>query len=154
MKLTCNTLCPPPLIVRSPQTGEVFVRKRGADADPSAAPAFILGAPTAASSSADPVRVTLSDCLACSGCITSAETVLLEAQSAEEFKAQVRAAAVSGGTRAVIVSVSPQSRASLAFAAAGLAAYLSAQLDSAKTLDSTPLITQLIARLYSTNCST
>lgn len=67
---------------------------------------LIAGAPFAPSSSrvdpvkvtlSDPVKVTLSDCLACSGCVTSAETVLLEAQGANEFKSQVRAAAMSGG---------------------------------------------------------
>lgn len=61
--------------------------------------------------------MTLSDCLACSGCITSAETVLLQAQSAEEFKTNCRAAAASNGARAVVVTVSPQSRVSLAHAA-------------------------------------
>ena len=30
--------------------------------------------------------ITLADCLACSGCITSAETVLIEQQSGEELK--------------------------------------------------------------------
>ncbi|KAI5077738.1 hypothetical protein GOP47_0007562 [Adiantum capillus-veneris] len=56
-----------------------------------------------------PVRVTLHDCLACSGCITSAETVMLEQQSVDEFMKQV-----SSEDKAVIVSISPQSRASLA----------------------------------------
>ena len=39
------------------------------------------------------VKVTLQDCLACSGCVTSAETVLLEHQSVAELrtKLQVRA---------------------------------------------------------------
>jgi len=55
----------------------------------------------------------------CSGCITSAETVLLQAQSADEFREAVQFAAVSGGRKAVVVSISPQSRASLAYAAAG-----------------------------------
>lgn len=32
-------------------------------------------------SEADPVKISLQDCLACSGCVTSAETVLLEHQS-------------------------------------------------------------------------
>ncbi len=32
-------------------------------------------------SKSDPVKVSLHDCLACSGCITSAETVLIEQQS-------------------------------------------------------------------------
>ena len=39
----------------------------------------------------DAIKVSLSDCLACSGCITSAETVLLEAQSVDEFRQQVAA---------------------------------------------------------------
>ena len=103
----------------------MFLRKRGA-ANPSPTPqnpSFILGAPAPGASSSDPVKVTLSDCLACSGCITSAETVLLEAQSADEFKAQLRAAAMSGGRRAVVVSISPQSRASLAYAAVGVLSF-------------------------------
>lgn len=44
----------------------------------------------------------------CSGCVTSAETVMLEKQSLDEFLANVN----NGKT--VIVSLSPQSRASLA----------------------------------------
>ncbi|CAM6127308.1 unnamed protein product [Calypogeia fissa] len=55
------------------------------------------------------VKVTLHDCLACSGCITSAETVMLEQQSTDEFLARLEA-----GDKKVIVSLSPQSRASLA----------------------------------------
>ena len=43
--------------------------------------------------------------------------MLLQAQSAEEFKANCRAAVASNGTRAVVVTVSPQSRVSLAHAA-------------------------------------
>ncbi|PKA59758.1 hypothetical protein AXF42_Ash011882 [Apostasia shenzhenica] len=57
---------------------------------------------------AEIVKVSLKDCLACSGCITSAETVMLEKQSLEEFLSHIK----SG--KAVIVSLSPQSRASLA----------------------------------------
>jgi iron only hydrogenase large subunit-like protein len=56
----------------------------------------------------EPVKISLKDCLACSGCITSAETVLLEKQSCDEFISNI-----SNG-KAVIVSLSPQSRASLA----------------------------------------
>ncbi|RVW33613.1 Protein NAR1 [Vitis vinifera] len=33
----------------------------------------------------EPVKISLKDCLACSGCITSAETVMLEKQSMDEF---------------------------------------------------------------------
>ncbi|KAE7995247.1 hypothetical protein FH972_000067 [Carpinus fangiana] len=56
----------------------------------------------------DPVKISLKDCLACSGCVTSAETVMLEKQSLDEFLANVNKG------KAVIVSLSPQSRASLA----------------------------------------
>ncbi|KAM3701281.1 hypothetical protein ACB098_05G159000 [Castanea mollissima] len=56
----------------------------------------------------EPVKISLKDCLACSGCVTSAETVMLEKQSLDEFLANVN----NGKT--VIVSLSPQSRASLA----------------------------------------
>ncbi|XP_073125320.1 protein NAR1 [Henckelia pumila] len=56
----------------------------------------------------DPVKISLKDCLACSGCITSAETVMLEKQSLDEFLSNLDKG------KAVIVSLSPQSRASLA----------------------------------------
>lgn len=55
------------------------------------------------------VKVSLNDCLACSGCVTSAETVLLQAQSLKEFMVQCEDPDVH-----VVVSISPQSRASLA----------------------------------------
>ena len=55
------------------------------------------------------VQVTLHDCLACSGCVTSAEAVLLEHQSAGEFLGRLGRPGC-----AVVVSVSPQSRAALA----------------------------------------
>ncbi|TVU45016.1 hypothetical protein EJB05_04485 [Eragrostis curvula] len=54
------------------------------------------------------VKISLKDCLACSGCITSAETVMLEKQSLGDFINRINS------DRTVIVSVSPQSRASLA----------------------------------------
>ncbi|GLJ22068.1 hypothetical protein SUGI_0413640 [Cryptomeria japonica] len=57
----------------------------------------------------EPVKVTLHDCLACSGCLTSAETVMLEQQSVSEFLSRITAKETD-----VIVSISPQSRASLA----------------------------------------
>ena len=55
-----------------------------------------------------PVKVTLNDCLACSGCVTSAETVLLEAQSASELDEALK----RGDT--VVVTLSQQSVASMA----------------------------------------
>ncbi|XP_064997382.1 protein NAR1-like isoform X1 [Musa acuminata AAA Group] len=54
------------------------------------------------------VKISLKDCLACSGCITSAETIMLEKQSLDEFLAHIN----YGDT--VVVSISPQSRTSLA----------------------------------------
>ncbi|CAK9182260.1 unnamed protein product [Ilex paraguariensis] len=56
----------------------------------------------------EPVKISLKDCLACSGCITSAETVMLEKQSLDEFLSNIDRG------KAVIVSLSPQSRAALA----------------------------------------
>lgn len=56
----------------------------------------------------EPVKISLKDCLACSGCITSAETVMLEKQSLDEFLSNLNKG------KAVIISLSPQSRASLA----------------------------------------
>jgi iron only hydrogenase large subunit-like protein len=53
-------------------------------------------------------KVTLADCLACSGCITSAETVLVMQQSLEEFFASFAPSKVH------VVTLSPQSRAALA----------------------------------------
>ncbi|KAM7007196.1 cytosolic iron-sulfur assembly component 3 [Passerculus sandwichensis] len=61
-------------------------------------------------------KITLNDCLACSGCITSAESVLVSQQSHGELckvLAQNKAAAAHE-QKLVVVSVSPQSRASLA----------------------------------------
>eukprot|EP00873_Tetraselmis_striata_P042613 jgi/Tetstr1/462877/TSEL_007826.t1 len=56
-----------------------------------------------------PVTISLQDCLACSGCITTAETVLLQQQSVDEFRSRL----AEPGT-VTIASVSPQTRASLA----------------------------------------
>ena len=63
-----------------------------------------------------PVKVSLHDCLACSGCVTSAETVLLQHQSTGELLQRL-----ADGTWTVVVSLSPQSVAALA-ALHGLAA--------------------------------
>ncbi len=45
-----------------------------------------------------------------SGCVTSAETILINAQSVGEFFAAIAAK----GNKTVVVSISPQSRASIA----------------------------------------
>ncbi|XP_036395340.1 cytosolic Fe-S cluster assembly factor narfl isoform X1 [Megalops cyprinoides] len=60
-------------------------------------------------------KITLNDCLACSGCITSAESVLITQQSHEElYRVLQRNKQGSSEQMVVVVSVSPQSRASLA----------------------------------------
>ncbi|NWW76455.1 NARFL factor, partial [Climacteris rufus] len=61
-------------------------------------------------------KITLNDCLACSGCITSAESVLISQQSHEELckVLALNKAAAASEQKLVVVSVSPQSRASLA----------------------------------------
>ena len=63
-------------------------------------------------------EITLNDCLACSGCITSAETVLISQQSKDElYKVLAENSEISSGGgegKVIVVSVSPQSVASLA----------------------------------------
>ncbi|KAM4698482.1 cytosolic iron-sulfur assembly component 3 [Rhinophrynus dorsalis] len=69
-----------------------------------------------ASQKLEKAKITLNDCLACSGCVTSAESILITQQSHEELYKilnQNKAEAPSQG-KLVVVSVSPQSRASLA----------------------------------------
>lgn len=55
-------------------------------------------------------HVTLSDCLACSGCITSAETVLVEEHCIDKLLEKMKSEKV----KIVLVTISPQSRAALA----------------------------------------
>uniref|UniRef100_A0A6J0UIN5 Cytosolic iron-sulfur assembly component 3 n=1 Tax=Pogona vitticeps TaxID=103695 RepID=A0A6J0UIN5_9SAUR len=75
-------------------------------------------------------KITLNDCLACSGCITSAESVLITQQSHEELSKvlNVNKTVDSASRKLVVVSVSPQSRASLA------ARFKLTPLDTAKKL--------------------
>eukprot|EP01069_Polyplicarium_translucidae_P004557 Polyplicarium_translucidae@DN2604_c0_g1_i2.p1 len=54
-------------------------------------------------------QVSLYDCLACSGCVTSAEAILIESQNAEDFFK-----VVGSGTHTVVVSISPQTRTAFA----------------------------------------
>uniref|UniRef100_A0A8C4SF00 Nuclear prelamin A recognition factor-like protein n=1 Tax=Erpetoichthys calabaricus TaxID=27687 RepID=A0A8C4SF00_ERPCA len=59
-------------------------------------------------------KITLNDCLACSGCITSAESVLITQQSHEELLRVLNENKTGLHQKVIVVSVSPQSRASLA----------------------------------------
>ncbi|XP_074053192.1 cytosolic iron-sulfur assembly component 3 isoform X3 [Macrotis lagotis] len=75
-------------------------------------------------------KISLNDCLACSGCITSAESVLITQQSHEELYKVLNfnKTAEPSQQKVVVVSVSPQSRASLA------ARFQLTPLDTAKKL--------------------
>ena len=77
-------------------------------ASEAAVPASAVTAPAA--------RVTLNDCLACSGCVTSAEAVLVSTQSTGELLRALASARAAPRARAaaVVVSVAPQALASLA----------------------------------------
>ncbi|CAL1541927.1 unnamed protein product [Lymnaea stagnalis] len=65
-------------------------------------------------------KITLNDCLACSGCITSAESVLITQQSQEELyrvlgeNSTYREVDEKDKEKLVVVSISPQAQASLA----------------------------------------
>ena len=70
-------------------------------------------------SSSDPVTISLNDCLACSGCITSAESVLVSQQTYLQLYSILsdNHDALQAGMiapKVVIVSVSPQSRTAVA----------------------------------------
>eukprot|EP00471_Norrisiella_sphaerica_P003306 CAMPEP_0184489920 /NCGR_PEP_ID=MMETSP0113_2-20130426/16656_1 /TAXON_ID=91329 /ORGANISM="Norrisiella sphaerica, Strain BC52" /LENGTH=504 /DNA_ID=CAMNT_0026873581 /DNA_START=30 /DNA_END=1544 /DNA_ORIENTATION=- len=65
-----------------------------------------------ASSDGKTAKITLNDCLACSGCVTSAETVLINEQSVSKFEQLLD----NSSQRPVVVSISPMSLAGLAVA--------------------------------------
>ncbi|CAG8960335.1 hypothetical protein HYFRA_00012409 [Hymenoscyphus fraxineus] len=78
-------------------------------------------------SSLPPAQISLTDCLACSGCVTSAEAVLVSLQSHTEVLSELDSAPglrissdgmrienIDTGGKLYVASVSPQSRASLA----------------------------------------
>jgi cytosolic iron-sulfur assembly component 3 len=58
--------------------------------------------------------VSLNDCLACSGCVTSAETVLITQQSTVEFMSNISTDTDTSTAKTVIITISPHARASLA----------------------------------------
>ena len=69
--------------------------------------------------SSDPVTISLNDCLACSGCITSAESVLVSQQTYKQLYKilETNNEALNAGLtkpKMVVVSLSPQSRIALA----------------------------------------
>eukprot|EP00892_Ulva_mutabilis_P006092 jgi/Ulvmu1/3855/UM018_0074.1 len=64
---------------------------------------------TTTDASTNAIKVSLQDCLACSGCVTTAETMLLQHQSTDELLSKLQDPSVT-----VVASVSHQSIASLA----------------------------------------
>jgi iron only hydrogenase large subunit-like protein len=82
-----------------------------ASAAPALAAAFPQAGAAGAGAPGGPVKLSLHDCLACAGCVTSAETVLLEHQSAGELLARL-----ADPARVVVVSLAPQAVAALAAA--------------------------------------
>lgn len=56
--------------------------------------------------------VSLNDCLACSGCVTSAEAVLIAEQSNQKFLSKLQSLPLSN--EIIVVQISPNSRASIA----------------------------------------
>lgn len=80
-------------------------------AKPVVQPDLIKSKP-AASGAQSVATVSLNDCLACSGCVTSAEAVLIAEQSNQKFLSKLQAVAATH--EILVVQLSPNSRASLA----------------------------------------
>eukprot|EP01033_Poteriospumella_lacustris_P006371 gene6371-4577_t len=80
-------------------------------AKPVVQPDLIKSKP-AASGAPSVATVSLNDCLACSGCVTSAEAVLIAEQSNQKFLSKLQAVAATH--EILVVQLSPNSRASLA----------------------------------------
>lgn len=75
----------------------------------------INGSNNNANGNLEAAQISLTDCLACSGCITSAEEILVAQQSHKELISVLRKAESSGNNDFhFVASVSPQLRASLA----------------------------------------
>ncbi|KAG4306421.1 hypothetical protein PORY_000409, partial [Pneumocystis oryctolagi] len=66
----------------------------------------------------EPVSITLNDCLSCSGCITSTESIFIESQSYQRIDSVIEENMnlEKNKRKILVVSISPQSRASLAAA--------------------------------------
>jgi len=92
---------PPVSPGRDPRGQQLVKKKRGEAPPPS------LVAPTAD----EAIKISLSDCLVCSGCVTSAEAVLLEAHGVADFVA--RAGELAAANSRLAVTVCPQAAASL-----------------------------------------
>jgi len=140
-------------------------RARGLDAASTArarAQDVVVSALTSSLSPAsarEAIKVSLSDCLACSGCVTSAESVLLEEQSIDECVAAC-ASIANDANSAVVVSISAQSRASLCLAydmedddvAAALSGAFKAALGASKCYDARDARDVSLVEMYAEFC--
>ena len=73
-------------------------------------PSDIVGIPTAPTEPTETAKVTMADCLACSGCVTSAETVLVEQHSLKTLREKLAMQGMSSTQGPTIVfTVSPAS---------------------------------------------
>ncbi|CAF0718824.1 unnamed protein product [Adineta ricciae] len=66
---------------------------------------------TEAESTPKVAKITLNDCLACSGCITSAESILIDQQDYREAQRTIK---LDPNKKQIVLSISPQSLSSLA----------------------------------------
>lgn len=99
--LECVVVDNKPVLMETDGVGEVKIQRPRGGVGPMSV------ASTTGPDSA--VKISLHDCLACSGCVTSAETVLLEQQSIEQFQQMLK-----DPVKQVVVTISNQSLASLA----------------------------------------
>lgn len=88
-------------------------------ADPTSEPAGSVLAPivpvqSSASVTSAKAKVTVSDCLACTGCVTSAETVLLSTESVDELKRVMIEDARGRALKYTVAALSQQAVASIA----------------------------------------
>lgn len=100
-----SVACIKPADTFQKDSGSYIASGEGEEANP--IEVFIDGT----SKSLEPAQISLSDCLACSGCITSAEEILVAQHSHKELLN-----ALKSNKKQFVASVSHQSRASLALA--------------------------------------
>eukprot|EP00768_Dysnectes_brevis_P004409 gnl/Dysnectes_brevis/316_a350_5210.p1 GENE.gnl/Dysnectes_brevis/316_a350_5210~~gnl/Dysnectes_brevis/316_a350_5210.p1 ORF type:complete len:431 (-),score=72.33 gnl/Dysnectes_brevis/316_a350_5210:71-1363(-) len=95
--------CIVPLIETPPllTPGEVKIRKKAEKQSTAPAPV------------AEPIKISVDDCLMCSGCVTSAEVILLQEQNPDKLKEMLKTALENRKTD-ILLSVSSHSLSSLA----------------------------------------
>ena len=96
LTLTSRTLLQVGTVQLQPRTGAAKARGKAQQPEPMLPssvqphPSSTGFAQTRAEAESGAIKVSLQDCLACSGCVTSAETVLLEHQSIGELRSKLQ----------------------------------------------------------------